>query len=230
MAKWCPATPCRCINAWTSAPRSPPCEEMQGIPHHMIDVAEPWEDFSVAATVIWPPPLWTISFPGKNRRDCGRNRALHGFSHPRQRLCPPFPATGVRERLEAQADTVGMEAMLFAASLRRAPTPPGVCIFPTGSASSGRWRFIWKPARPLRNTTGRRRPFRPVLPYLAGAGLCPAGRAVPPYRSAGQSHASAGAGGGNSGASRRRHSRKRPPPCRPSATRNSWTPLTAGVQ
>ena len=42
----------------------PTLEEMQGIPHHMIDVAEPWEDFS-AATVIWPPPLWTISFPGE---------------------------------------------------------------------------------------------------------------------------------------------------------------------
>lgn len=89
----------------------PTLEEMQGIPHHMIDVAEPWEDFPSAATVIWPPPLWTISFPGENRCDRRRDRALHGFSHPGQRLCP-FPATGVRERLEAQADTVGMEAML----------------------------------------------------------------------------------------------------------------------
>ena len=26
----------------------PTLEEMQGIPHHMIDVAAPWEDFSVS--------------------------------------------------------------------------------------------------------------------------------------------------------------------------------------
>lgn len=41
----------------------PTLEEMQGIPHHMIDVASRGRIFPSAATVIWPPPLWTISFP-----------------------------------------------------------------------------------------------------------------------------------------------------------------------
>ena len=42
----------------------PTLEEMQGIPHHMIDVS-PGRIFPSAATVRWPPPLWTISFPGE---------------------------------------------------------------------------------------------------------------------------------------------------------------------
>lgn len=38
-------------------------EEMQGIPHHMIDILEPWEEFSVA--VFSPPPLWPAIYkPG----------------------------------------------------------------------------------------------------------------------------------------------------------------------
>ena len=35
----------RRMNIGTAKPTP---EEMQGIPHHMLDVAEPWEDFSVS--------------------------------------------------------------------------------------------------------------------------------------------------------------------------------------
>ena len=35
----------------------PTLEEMQGIPHHMIDVAEPWEDFSVSRYCEMAAPI-----------------------------------------------------------------------------------------------------------------------------------------------------------------------------
>ena len=35
----------------------PTLEEMQGIPHHMIDVAEPWEDFSVSRYCDMAAPI-----------------------------------------------------------------------------------------------------------------------------------------------------------------------------
>ena len=64
-------------------------------------------------------------------------------------------------------------------------------------------------------------------PDLAGAGLCPAGRAVPPYRSAGRSHACSRGWWRKFRGFSPTAFPKRPPPCRPSATRNSWTLLTA---
>ena len=71
----------------------PTLEEMQGIPHHMIDVAEPWEDFSVSRYCDMAAPIVDDILSR------GKTAVIAG-------------ATGVRERLEAQADTVGMEAML----------------------------------------------------------------------------------------------------------------------
>ena len=90
----------------------PTPEEMQGIPHHMIDVAEPWEDFSVSRYCDMAAPIVDdILSRGKNAVIAG-GTGLYMDSLIRGNAFAPFPATGVRERLEAQADTVGMEAML----------------------------------------------------------------------------------------------------------------------
>ena len=90
----------------------PTLEEMQGIPHHMIDVAEPWEDFSVSRYCdIAAPIVDDILSRGKTAVIAG-GTGLYMDSLIRGNAFAPFPATGVRERLEAQADTVGMEAML----------------------------------------------------------------------------------------------------------------------
>lgn len=90
----------------------PTLEEMQGIPHHMIDVAEPWEDFSVSRYCDMAAPIVDdILSRGKTAVIAG-GTGLYMDALIRGNTFAPFPATGVRERLEAQADADGMEAML----------------------------------------------------------------------------------------------------------------------
>ena len=90
----------------------PTLEEMQGIPHHMIDVAEPWEDFSVSRYCEMAAPIVDdIISRGKTAVIAG-GTGLYMDALIRGNAFAPFPATGVRERLEAQADADGMEAML----------------------------------------------------------------------------------------------------------------------
>lgn len=86
--------------------------EKQGIVHHMIDVAEPDEDFSVSrycemATHI----VEDILARGKTAVVAG-GTGLYMDSLIRGNAFAPFPSTGMREKLEAQADRVGMEFML----------------------------------------------------------------------------------------------------------------------
>ena len=90
----------------------PTLEEMQGIPHHMIDVAEPWEDFSVSRYCeMASAAIDDIVARGKTAVIAG-GTGLYMDSLIRGNSFAPFPATGVRETLEAQADAQGMEAML----------------------------------------------------------------------------------------------------------------------
>lgn len=90
----------------------PTMEEMQEIPHHMIDVAEPDEDFSVSRYCCMAAPIVDdIVARGKTAIIAG-GTGLYMDSLIRGNAFAPFPSTGVRERLEAQADSEGMEAML----------------------------------------------------------------------------------------------------------------------
>ena len=99
----------RRMNIGTAKPTR---EEMQGIPHHMLDVAEPWEDFSVSRYCEMAAPIVeSILSRGKTAIIAG-GTGLYMDSLIRGNAFAPFPSTGVRERLEAQADAEGMEAML----------------------------------------------------------------------------------------------------------------------
>ena len=90
----------------------PTREEMQAIPHHMIDVAEPDEDFSVSRYCRLAAPIVDdIVSRGKTAIIVG-GTGLYMDSLIRGNDFAPFPSTGQRERLEAQADTAGMDAML----------------------------------------------------------------------------------------------------------------------
>ena len=90
----------------------PSREEMQGIPHHMIDVAEPDEDFSVCRYCAMAAPIVDdIVALGKTAIIAG-GTGLYMDSLIRGNDFAPFPSTGVRERLEAEADEVGLPAML----------------------------------------------------------------------------------------------------------------------
>ena len=99
----------RRMNIGTAKPTP---EEMRGIPHHMLDVAEPWEDFSVSRYCeLATPIVEDILSRGKTAIIAG-GTGLYMDSLIRGNAFAPFPSTGVRERLEAQADAEGMEAML----------------------------------------------------------------------------------------------------------------------
>ena len=99
----------RRMNIGTAKPTP---EEMQGIPHHMLDVAEPWEDFSVSRYCeLATPIVEDILSRGKTAIIAG-GTGLYMDSLIRGNAFAPFPSTGVREQLEAQADAEGMEAML----------------------------------------------------------------------------------------------------------------------
>ena len=90
----------------------PSREEMQGIPHHMIDVAEPDEDFSVSRYCAMAAPIVDdIVARGKTAIIAG-GTGLYMDSLIRGNDFAPFPSTDVRERLEAEADEVGLPAML----------------------------------------------------------------------------------------------------------------------
>ena len=89
----------------------PSAEEQQGIPHHMIDVAEPEEDFSVSRYCEMAAPIVDdILMRGKTAIIAG-GTGLYMDSLIKGNAFAPFPSTGVREKLEAQADAEGMEAM-----------------------------------------------------------------------------------------------------------------------
>ena len=89
----------------------PSLEEMDGVTHHMIDVAEPDEDFSVSRYCEMASPIVDdIVARGKTAIIAG-GTGLYMDSLIKGNDFAPFPATGVRERLEKEADEIGMDAM-----------------------------------------------------------------------------------------------------------------------
>ncbi len=89
----------------------PTLAEMHGVPHHMIDVADPREDYSVSRYCKDAAPIVEdIVSRGKTAIIAG-GTGLYMDSLIRGNDFAPFPSTGVRERLERQADAEGLEAM-----------------------------------------------------------------------------------------------------------------------
>ena len=90
----------------------PTKEEMQGIPHHMLDICEPTEDFSVSRYCEMATPILDdILARGKTAIIAG-GTGLYMDSLIRGNNFAPVPATGHRERLEAQAEAEGIEPLL----------------------------------------------------------------------------------------------------------------------
>ena len=90
----------------------PTVEEMDGIVHHMIDIVEPDEDFSVSKYCDMAAPIVDdIVSRGKTAIIAG-GTGLYMDSLIKGNDFAPVPATGVREQLEAKAAEIGFEAML----------------------------------------------------------------------------------------------------------------------
>ena len=90
----------------------PTKEEMADIPHHMLSVAEPGEDFSVSRYCqLADPILQDILRRGKTAIVAG-GTGLYMDALIRGNNFAPCPSTGMRETLEQEADQIGTEAML----------------------------------------------------------------------------------------------------------------------
>ena len=90
----------------------PTAEEMEGIPHHMLSVAEPTEDFSVSRYCQMAHPIVEdILRRGKTAIIAGgtglyMDALIKGIDF------APYPSTGRREELEQLAAEKGIEAVL----------------------------------------------------------------------------------------------------------------------
>ncbi len=90
----------------------PTLEEMDGIVHHMLDVAEPEEPFSAGRYVEQADPIVRdILARGKTCILCG-GTGLYMDSLMAGRTFAPIPQTGRREALEQLAREEGIEAVL----------------------------------------------------------------------------------------------------------------------
>lgn len=85
--------------------------ERQGIRHYMLDVAEPWEDFSVGLYCQMASPILDDILSRNKTAIVVGGTGLYMDALIRGNSFAPFPSTGMREKLEAQADAEGIETM-----------------------------------------------------------------------------------------------------------------------
>ena len=107
----------------------PTAEEMGGVPHHMLDVADPWENYSVARYVQDAVPVVDdILARGKLPIVAG-GTGLYIDNLVAGREFAPFPAaSGLRERLQRRVDEEGLAALL--AELRQVDPAAAVRLHP----------------------------------------------------------------------------------------------------
>ena len=90
----------------------PTQEEMLGVPHHMLDVASPLENYSVARYVADAVPIVDdILARGKLPVVAGGTGLYIDHLVAGRRFAPFEPDSGLRERLQAQARELGLPAL-----------------------------------------------------------------------------------------------------------------------
>ena len=91
----------------------PTAEEMQGVPHHMLDVADPWENFSVGRYVSQAIPVMDdILARGKLPIVAGGTGLYIDHLMAGREFAPFAPDTaGVRQQLQRQAREEGLEPL-----------------------------------------------------------------------------------------------------------------------
>lgn len=128
----------RKMNIGTAKPTP---EEMRGIPHHMLDVAEPDEEFSVGKyTQMADACVRDILSRGKTVIIAG-GTGLYMDSLISGRSFAPVPSTGVRERLEKQAEEQGSGPLLR--QLREADPQTAARLHPSDTRRIIRALEVW---------------------------------------------------------------------------------------
>jgi len=87
-------------------------EEMEGIVHHMIDICDPQEDFSVSRYCEMAAPIVEDIIARGRTAIIAGGTGLYMDSLIKGNDFAPFPATGHRQRLEEKLAAVGLDAML----------------------------------------------------------------------------------------------------------------------
>ena len=90
----------------------PTLEEMDGIVHHMLDVAEPWEDFSVSRYCEMADPILRDVLARGRTAIIAGGTGLYMDALIRGNAFAPCPSTGRREELEDRADREGIHALM----------------------------------------------------------------------------------------------------------------------
>ena len=99
----------RRMNIGTAKPTS---EEMQGIVHHMLDVAEPDEDFSVSRYCEMAVPIVDDILARSKTAIIAGGTGLYMDALIRGNAFAPYPSTGRRQELEELAAEQGIDAVL----------------------------------------------------------------------------------------------------------------------
>ena len=97
------------MNIGTAKPTE---EEMQGIVHHMIDVAEPGEDFSVSKYCDMAAPIVDDIVARGKRAIIAGGTGLYMDSLIKGNDFADFPSTGYRQTLEQRVEREGVEPLL----------------------------------------------------------------------------------------------------------------------
>ncbi len=90
----------------------PTMEERRGIVHHMIDVADPWEDFSVSRYVEQADAIVQQLLAKGRAVVLVGGTGLYVDSLIAGRQFAPFPQTGLREKLNRRVQEEGIEGLV----------------------------------------------------------------------------------------------------------------------
>lgn len=138
----------------------PTAEERDGVPHHMMAMADPSENYSVARYVEEATACVEDIFARGNSRSWSGERGCTSTPFARGRRFLTSSRTAAcgpsSRRKRPRGDFPGSGRTWNALTLRRLPA----CTPTTRSEFYGRWRCGTPPARPSPSTTGRPRPCR----------------------------------------------------------------------
>lgn len=175
----------------------PAAEEMDGVPHHMIDIADPAEDFSVGKYVeLADAAVQDILARGKVCVIAG-GTGLYVDSLIAGRTFAPVPSTGKRAVLEARMRAEGGEALLR--ELHSVDPEAAARLHPADEKRIIRALEVWQETG--RTITEHNRETQKIppryAPRLARAGFHEPRRSLRAHRPTGRDHAGTGPAGRN---------------------------------